>query len=133
MTTINIILIVVGILLVAISGIFEAVMDKLQFHYGKSIFKMYKKQQYWNPKLSWTNKYKDDLKTPKFLCSTTCLVFLTDAWHFFKFLRTLVRFSGLILIGFNSATIWMVILLSLVARIILGLTFQYFFKTFFKL
>ena len=133
MTTINIILVVFGILLVAGAGIFEAVMDKLQFHYGKSIFKLYRKQQYWNPKLSWANKYKQDLKTPKFICSTTCLVFLTDAWHFFKFLRTLVMFVGLIIIGFNSTSVWFVILFTIIARILFGLAFQLFFEKVFEL
>lgn len=35
---------------------------------------------------SWKNKYKDDLKTPKFFGSTTFLVFLTDFWHGMQFI-----------------------------------------------
>lgn len=125
--------ITLGIILVGLSGIAEAVMDKLQFHYDISIFSKYTNQQYWNPNLSWTNKYKDDFVTPKFFGSTTFLVFLTDGWHFFKFVRTLLRFVGLIIIGFNSLTVWYVIIFTIIARIITGLLFQHFFKKIFNL
>lgn len=45
-----------------------------------------KKQNWWNPNISWKNKYKnnDPTQGPKFFGSTTFLVWLTDAWHFSK-------------------------------------------------
>ena len=64
-------------------GVFNAIMDTLMFHYHISVFKRFK-AIFWNPEISWKNKYKDDLKTPKFLFSTTMLVWVTDAWHLFK-------------------------------------------------
>lgn len=139
----NFIFILLGIILVGIAGIAEAVMDKLIFHYEISIFEKLKNKKYWNPKISWENKYKEDLKTPKFIGSTTIFVFLTDAWHFFKFIRTLLLFIGLIIIGFNTSVlilcfsygilidILLVLVFPIIARIVFGLLFQYFFKKIF--
>jgi len=66
-------------------------MDKLNFHYGCSIFGRNKKtfpELFWNSEVSWKNKYKcGDIGTPKFLGSTTIFVFCTDGWHLFKFFR----------------------------------------------
>ena len=50
-------MIYIGFLLFILSGMFEAVMDKLQFHYEQSIFKNFKNQLFWNPDVSWKNKY----------------------------------------------------------------------------
>lgn len=33
-------------------------MDKLQFHYDRSIFSEFKNQQFWNPEISWKNKWE---------------------------------------------------------------------------
>jgi hypothetical protein len=73
------------------AAISKAIMDKLHFHYNKSIF--YKGHAsidhdfFWNPQISWRNKYKkrNPEKGPRFLFSTTVLVFLTDGWHLFQF------------------------------------------------
>lgn len=72
---------IAAILSYAIAGAMNGAMDKLQFHYGKSIFP--KGSQYWDPKLSWRNKYKngDVNQGPKFPGSTTIFVWLTDGWH----------------------------------------------------
>ena len=69
------------ILSYAIAGAFNGAMDKLQFHYGKSIFPA--NSLFWNPKLSWRNKYKDGdpAQGPKSPLSTTLLVGFTDGWH----------------------------------------------------
>jgi|TARA_S200002703_G_scaffold19873_1_gene16133 hypothetical protein len=76
---------------ISLSGICESIMDKLNFHYGCSIFGRNKKtfpELFWNSEVSWKNKYKcGDIGTPKFLGSTTIFVFCTDGWHLFKFFR----------------------------------------------
>ena len=63
-------------------------MDTIQFHYDKSIFSnlSVKKQQWFNPGMSWMNKYKyrNPNYGPAFFGSTTFLVWITDAWHFFQ-------------------------------------------------
>lgn len=63
----------------------NAVMDKLSHHYSTSIFVKYD-PQFWNPKVSWKNKYKNGRKSlgPAFFLSTGILVAFTDAWHLFK-------------------------------------------------
>jgi len=63
-------------------------MDTLTFHYEESVFKSLDDQEFWDPSQSWTNKYKnnDPTQGEKFFLSTTSLVFLTDAWHLFKWL-----------------------------------------------
>jgi hypothetical protein len=74
------------IILLLISAVANAIMDYLQFHY-------YSLNQFWNPRLSWRNKYKHGEKKygEKFLFSTTILVSFTDGWHLMQnvFLSTL--------------------------------------------
>jgi hypothetical protein len=77
------------------AGIFKAVMDTLQFHFFKSVFASKAKEpsqaimedRFWNPELSWENKWKngDKAQGEKFLGSSTVFVFTTDAWHLFQF------------------------------------------------
>jgi hypothetical protein len=72
---------------------FEGVMDTLNFHY-KRFEKRHKKAShyFWNPEVSWGNKYDENFQ-PKFFGSTTFLVFLTDGWHLFKWLKNLALIS----------------------------------------
>lgn len=62
-------------------------MDMLQFKYEQSIFAELNRPQFWNPALSWKNKYEDYDKGElgeKFFGSKSVLVFLTDGWHLLK-------------------------------------------------
>ena len=72
----------ISIILCFLAGFFKAVRDTLQFHFGKSIFKNWN-SDFWNPSVSWMNKYKDYPadKSEAFFLSKTVLVSLTDAWH----------------------------------------------------
>jgi hypothetical protein len=117
-----ILLTILGLLFVAASSVAEAIMDKIQFHYDKSIFSQDKyKQTFWDPTKSWVNKWKDSsAKQEKFLGSSTIFVFTTDAWHLFKFFRNTFLFIGLPLLSFGSMNI---ILAAILARIIYGLVF----------
>ena len=116
-----IILTILGFLLITFAAVSESIMDKIQFHYDKSIFKNSKYNQlFWNPIESWKNKWKEDLKTEKFIGSSTLFVFTTDAWHLFKFFRNTSLFIGLPLIAIGDMN---VILSAVIARVIYGLTF----------
>jgi len=117
-----ILLTILGLLFVAAASVSEAIMDKIQFHYDISIFSQYKyKQTFWNPNLSWVNKWKDSsAREEKFLGSSSIFVFTTDAWHLFKFFRNTFLFIGLPLLSFGSMNI---ILAAILARIIYGLVF----------
>jgi hypothetical protein len=117
-----------GLAFIILASISEAIMDKLQFHYHKSIFKQNPvkyDQAFWDASLSWQNKYKEGSMTePKFYGSTTLFVFTTDAWHLFKFLRNVFLFIGLPLMSIGPINILISII---VARVVYGLVFTYFF------
>lgn len=129
----EIIFFIVGLILVSLSAISEAIMDKLQFHYHKSIFKFNPvkyNQLFWDSSISWKNKYKENSMTePKFYGSTTMFVFVTDAWHLFKFLRNLFLFIGLPLLCLSSVNI---ILSVIIGRVLYGLIFTLYFDILLK-
>jgi len=120
--------IIIGFILIVLSGLFEAIMDKLQFHFYKSIFILKENQQFWNPELSWKNKYKEDLITEKFIGSKTIFVFLTDAWHIFKMLRTITLFISISIISYNCDTPIELIIYVSICRILFGISFTLFFS-----
>ncbi len=94
------ILLAVSILLLFASGVSKAIMDKVNFHFKHSIFNSLKfKQTFWNPKISWKNKWKNNDKSQgeKFLFSSTILVFTTDAWHLFQFFYRWCLCFGIVL------------------------------------
>lgn len=115
---------IIAVILIVLASIFESTMDKINFHFEKSIFSDKKNQLFWNPSLSWKNKWKEDLKTEKFWGSSTIFVFTTDAWHLFKFLRNTSLFIGLPLLYFLPINI---ILSILISRFLYGIFFTYFF------
>lgn len=108
---------------------FNAVMDCLQFRYDVSKFSNKKKQTFWNPSLSWVNKYKDGdtTKGPKwFGLSTTVLVGLTDAWHLFQLLsNTMLALSVIVVMHIDISIVWWQILLRLIGlKMIWGSVFE---------
>jgi hypothetical protein len=120
---------IIGIILVSIAGASKAIMDNLQFHFNRSIFNQLKyNQKFWNPTLSWENKYKEGSMTePKFFGSTTYFVFTTDAWHLFQMLMLLCLFIGISITSFYSGSfIFMVIKISIL-RLFFGFSFTLFF------
>ena len=86
----------ISLILICIAGIFNACMDIIKSRWVWSIFRNVKNQQWFDPSISWKNKWKDgDIqKGEKFLGSSTVFVFVTDFWHFCKFLMLLcISFS----------------------------------------
>lgn len=71
-------------------GVFQAIMDTLDFHYGSSVFARLKNQQWWDQDKSWGNKWAKApngeimVNKPRFFGSSTFLVWLTDGWHLFQ-------------------------------------------------
>jgi hypothetical protein len=71
-------------------GASKGVCDVIKFHYGKSWTKKIKNHKFWNPEISWMNKYSDSIsRKEKFLGSTTIFVTFTDAWHLFQFIQSM--------------------------------------------
>ncbi len=118
------IIFIISLILVGVSAMAEAIMDKLNFHFEKSIFVNKENQLFWNPIESWKNKWKEDLKTEKFIGSSTIFVFTTDAWHLFKFIKNTCLFIGLPLLFMGDINI---IISMVIARVIYGLVFTLFF------
>ena len=123
-------MIYIAFFLFIIAGICEAVMDKIQFHYERSVFRSYKNQLFWDPKLSWRNKYKnaDPLLGEKFFLSKRLLVGLTDAWHMFKLFRTFFIFTGIYFLYISCDFKMSCFTFVVVARVLYGLSFTYFFN-----
>lgn len=70
-------------------GYSKGVCDTLLFHFSISTYSQ-KNPLFWNPSISWKNKYKDfdaGDKSPAFPFATTWLVLFTDAWHLFQFVQ----------------------------------------------
>jgi hypothetical protein len=125
-------LIVSGLFLI-LTGICKAVSDKLQFHFHESVFRNLN-QMWWNPELSWQNKWEqgDPKFGPRFWLSTTVLVFVTDAWHFFNWLRNRcldISYFCILILLFK----WWICLLFIIGIAILkACVFQIFFSKIFK-
>lgn len=87
------------LILLIIAGISNAVMDVLRFRFSRSIFSNFKNQQWWNPRLSSANKWKngDHTQGERFWGSSRWFVRFTDAWHFFQGLMFTCFFFSIIL------------------------------------
>lgn len=132
-------LIVIGVILISIAGISNAIMDVVNFHFHTSIFNNPKvfNPNYWNLAVSWRNKYKngDPTQGARFFGSTSFLVFLTDAWHLFKFIMLWSLFIVLgyplaISLGFDTSI--GIISTILCARAIYGAFFTLFYGRIFN-
>jgi hypothetical protein len=106
------------LLLLIGAGTANAIMDTIQFHFGISIFKS--RSNWWNNKTSWENKWKLDAEgkpivgKPRFFGSSTFLVFVTDAWHFFQFIM-FTLFTIAILAYKPYATEWYFFIVDFIA------------------
>lgn len=118
---------IVGISLVLLSSIPDAIKDTVQFYFYRSVFNTSKLSSYWwNYNISWQNKYKnlDPSQGPKFFGSTTFLVWITDAWHFFKAMHVLMICVGAFLIGYSSIDLWLKIILAVCSLVMSKAVFE---------
>jgi hypothetical protein len=69
------------LLLIVLSGAADGVRDTFMFHYSQTGFAP--NDRFWNPEVSWKNKWKhgDPAQGEAFPLSSTVLVWATDAWH----------------------------------------------------
>lgn len=120
-------------ILIAAAGCCNATMDKLQFHYSTSIFPkkgetlLGKPHEWWNPDVSWRNKYKNypEDKRPAFPGAMTALVFLTDAWHLFKFLMLALLSAAA---GMTQKKPWHIARAALIAYVLFTGAFMIVFR-----
>jgi len=131
------------LIFIALAAICNAIMDVLQFHYENSIFcktndmPHSKRNQYWNPEISWLNKYigGDDTKGLRKIWFMDYPAFLTDGWHLFKSLMILFICASVSLIVFDFK-IWSFIsnryLAFLLLLLIAGTVWNFFFNMFYN-
>lgn len=105
----------------------NAVMDVLAFKFKTSVFKDLN-PDWWNPSISWRNKYKDKNpnKGERFPGSTTALSFITDAWHLFQFLSNsfLALSVVFVFLHYTSINWWQALIMFLGLKVIWGLIFE---------
>jgi hypothetical protein len=113
----------ISIVLIFFAAICNAIMDALKYRWNTSIFTTWPNQNWINPSLSWKNKWLSKTKIGDFLMSTI-FVWVTDFWHFCKFLMLLFIIFAIV---FYSPFIkwWLAIL-------ILYCTFTITFELFFS-
>lgn len=73
--------------LVFAAGAFEGAMDHLQFHYDGS-------DPFWQPDISWKNKYRNQDPAQGMTFRGRYMVFTTDGWHLMKFGRNATLFAA---------------------------------------
>ena len=117
------------LLMLMLAASLNAVMDKLQFHYDKSVFAPLKSHQQWlDPRLSWRNKWRngDPAQSEAFPLSCTSFVGVTDAWHCAKGLW--IDCILMAIIGPFTALVrlrwWKWLLIFLGAKIFYGVFFE---------
>lgn len=93
---------------VFVSGLLDGTIESISYHYDNGFKARFPNvnDQFWNPAISWTNKYKngDCTQGEKFTGSTTVFVFTTDAYHL---LRTCKRtLDGVALVYYADKTLF---------------------------
>lgn len=116
---------------IIIAGILNSIMDVIQFKWSSSIFNKIRNPtliKYMNPSLSWKNKWKDDLKTERFIGSSTVFVFITDFWHLLKML--MIVMIALSIVNYNPiyCTLVDILIYYLLFTIPFQITYYYFNK-----
>ncbi len=84
--------------LMFVSGVADGTAETLRINYN-DFHKVFPNanQQYWNPNISWTNKWKNGnyKEGEKFPLSTTALVFTTDGYHQMRMIRNVFMITAI--------------------------------------
>jgi len=114
-------------ILLCIAAIANSIMDTLVHHFDVSIFAR-KNTLFWNPDLSWKNKYKNGspAQGARFPGSTTLFVFVTDGWHLFKFvmLNSYLLAVTIPIAFLLSASLWMTLGIFAGLKLLQGVLFN---------
>lgn len=122
-------MIYISIFFFILSSICNSVMDILTHHYERSVFKG-KDRQYWDPTISWKNKYVDwdsGLTQRKKIFGINKHVSLTDGWHLFKSLMIIFLVTSIITISNTNINLLYSIGLFILYGIVWNLTFNLFY------
>jgi hypothetical protein len=89
----------ISIILLIFAGILNAAMDVLKTRFKTSIFRFWKFQNWIDPSIAKDNKWKivdGFIVGERFFGSSTFLVWLTDLWHFCKFIMLWLIMSTIV-------------------------------------
>jgi hypothetical protein len=112
-------------ILLFISGAAKGVMDTLQFHFDRSIFKGIN-NLYWNPEISWVRKYEGtDSSIRRKWLGVPIPVAFTDAFHLFQSIFLTTLFIAIVL--YRPITSYKVVDFILL-RSIFGFSFVLFYN-----
>jgi hypothetical protein len=116
--------IILSVFFYSCSGALDAIMDTLKDHFSTSIFSKLN-QRYWNPSVSWKNKYVNGDPTQGHVTFNFLgikLPFpdaLSDAWHTAKLLREGFNILAILSMFFVCFTYsWIYITLTFIALIV---------------
>lgn len=102
----------IALLFLFIAGFAKGLSDRMFFHWSTMPPFFINRPNFWNPKISWKNKYKDLKvnKGPRFLFSTTALVGFTDGWHLLELVTNLsFLFAILLYEPFMGGGLWFMV------------------------
>ena len=126
---------VLSVLFLAIGSMFDACMDKMAYHYDRSIFSKFRNQGFWDPNISWINKWtivpnpSKPKGVEKFWGSSRWFVAFTDGWHTLQFFQLYFYASAAAIWveipGWNKFIVFNLALIAM--RLIMGLVFVLFF------
>jgi len=91
--------VILSFLFLIMGSVCNAIMDTISHHYDTSIFKDLKNRGWWDPIISWKNKYihgEPSIGRVKWYFGLDKPVQLTDAFHFFKMLMIVFICSGIV-------------------------------------
>ena len=90
------------------SGMCDGGAESLKFHYEKVDSKLNLNDKFWNPEISWKNKYKDGNPDngAAFKGSTTCFVGVTDGYHLLRTGRNIMAITAITLKIGNKQKWW---------------------------
>lgn len=82
-----------------IAGAADGLNQALNYHYNAVDAKLNLNDQFWDPAISWTNKYRnnDPTQGSRFFGSTTFLVFTTDGHHLTRFISNAGNVAAIVL------------------------------------
>lgn len=82
-----------------VSGMLDGTIESMSYHYENGFQRRFPKlnNQFWNPAVSWTNKYKNHnpAEGPKFMGSTNMFAWTTDGYHLLRTTKRVVDMSTL--------------------------------------
>jgi len=89
------------------AGALDGGVEVLRFHYDKVDSKLNLNDQFWNPNISHTNKYKngDPSQGEAYFGSTTFLIASTDGYHLLRFFQHQAIIAGAVF-SFRKGQKW---------------------------